>query len=80
MRKTKEPQTYKQALKTPSRLVWPGCGDGRKRWCGSVHDFNYTLSNGDLVHNFECRHNHFRGCPIPIPEPNFDEDGRMKDD
>ena len=65
---TNNPKTYKQASMRPSRKVWPGCGDGRKRWCGRIHDFIRTTPNG-VVHNFECRKNHYYGCPQPIPDP-----------
>ena len=67
--KTIGPQTYDQAYKKPSQRIWPGCGDGRKRWCGVIHDYSCRLSNGDLVHSFECAMNHRQGCPQPIPEP-----------
>ena len=64
-------KTYKQALKSPSKRIWPGCGDGRKRPCGQVHDFSYSVYSGlhtqELVHDFRCAHNHHRGCPSPIP-------------
>ena len=60
--------TYKSVLKKPSNRVWPGCGDGRTRHCGRVHDFNYNNSRGQLIHSFECAQNHFNGCPDPIPE------------
>ena len=78
--KSKSPQTYRQANKRPSQRIWPGCGDGRKRWCGSIHDYSYTLSTGDLVHKFECTRNHRQGCPQPIPEPgiSFEEWKELK--
>ena len=64
------PKTYAQANKKPSRKIWPGCGDGRKRWCGRIHDYSDIFSTrGEIVHSFECHMNHERGCPQPIPEP-----------
>lgn len=62
-------KTYEQATKRPSRDVWPGCGDGRNRWCGRVHDFSYSTSDGKTVHRFCCHMNYLRGCPQPKPEP-----------
>ena len=67
-------QTYEQATARPSVKVWPGCRDGRKRWCGAVHDFSFSRycdSGGqtELVHNFCCRYNYYHGCPNPKPKP-----------
>ena len=65
---TNNPKTYQQANARPSKRIWPGCGDGRKRWCGSVHDYGYLTHDG-LVHRFQCSMNHRQGCPQPIPDP-----------
>ena len=66
--------TYEQALAKPSRTIWPGCGDGRRKPCGRVHDFGYSTygPNGTRpwVHNFCCWQNHEHGCPSPIPPDN----------
>jgi len=64
-----EPTTYTQALAKPSRGVWSGCGDGRCRPCGRVHDFGRRPSYGDYIHRFKCAQNHTSGCPQPKPEP-----------
>ena len=61
------PKTYEQAIKTASNSIWPGCEDGRTRWCGRIHDFSRTLSNGRLIHDFRCVMNHYEGCPQPLP-------------
>ena len=67
----KTPKTYEDALKAPSRRIWPGCGDGRRRPCGAIHDFSYSVYTGlntsELVHDFRCTRNHHDGCPTPIP-------------
>ena len=73
-RATQSPKTYEQAMKRPSRKIWPGCGDGRRRPCGRIHDFSYSVYSGPngqttTVHDFRCAQNHFSGCPNPIPEP-----------
>lgn len=65
----KRPLTYAEALARPSRAVWPGCGDGRCRSCGRVHDFSYRTWTGQIAHRFLCWQNHVHGCPQPIPEP-----------
>ena len=73
VRTSKTPQTYEAALKRPSRRIWPGCGDGRERWCGRIHDCSYTVYTGmntsELVHDFRCAYNYHHGCPTPIPKP-----------
>ena len=65
------PQTYEAALKRPSWIIWPGCGDGRNRWCGRVHDYCYAVydQRQTVVHQFRCVRNHESGCPQPKPEP-----------
>lgn len=61
--------TYEKATKRPSYDVWPGCGDGRKRWCGRVHDFSFRQHvNALTTHDFRCWMNHERGCPQPKPK------------
>ena len=68
--KNKGPTTYDQALKKASRNIWPGCGDGRKRECGTIHDFSYDVYyGGPLVHRFRCTENYYHGCPNPKPNP-----------
>ena len=84
----KGPKTYQQALKKPSKKIWPGCGDGRKRWCGGIHNYSYVGYNG-LVNRFSCAMNHRQGCPQPIPDPgvsyeewkeNKDKENKDKDE
>lgn len=60
--------SYAQALSGASRSVWPGCGDGRERWCGRVHDYRRTDWDGTITHDFRCWRNSERGCPQPLPE------------
>lgn len=55
---------YAKALASPSKSVWPGCGDGRCMPCGRVHDFG---SSGRA--SIRCWRNHQMGCPQPHPEP-----------
>ena len=64
-----KPNSYSEALKRLSKEVWPGCGDGRFRHCGRVHDYQRTTSDGKVVHDFRCAWNHQFGCPTPIPQP-----------
>lgn len=64
--KTTDP--YKAATSGPSNAVWPGCGDGRRRWCGRVHDFG-TSGHDGWQPNVVCWRNHEQGCPDPIPTP-----------
>lgn len=64
-----KPTTYDQALKKASTSIWPGCGDGRKRGCGAIHDFSYNAYfGGSLTHRFLCTENYFHGCPNPKSE------------
>ncbi len=66
----KGPTTYEQALKFPDKHIWPGCGDGRKMPCGTIHDFSYpAYYGGPVIHSFQCTENHYQGCPRPKPEP-----------
>ena len=70
--KMKKATTYEEALSRPSRDVWPGCGDGRCRSCGGVHDFCYMAGYGKdrrSVHQIECLQRRQFGCPQPNPEP-----------
>lgn len=71
-RRPQSPKTYDQALRRPSRRIWPGCGDGRRRPCGRIHDFSRRITSGpngqtETVHDFRCARNHRSGCPNPIP-------------
>jgi hypothetical protein len=66
-----KPTTYEQAMRRPSQEVWPGCGDGRCRPCGLIHNMDYRV--GDQWNpNWVCVENHHRGCPSPKPEPQHD--------
>lgn len=68
-----EPNSYAYAVATPSWSVWPGCGDGRCRPCGNVHDFSYSTSGGLIYHHrFHCLRHWNGGCPEPKPEPVHD--------
>lgn len=63
------PSTYEEATRRASLKVWGGCGDGRCRPCGQVHDFSYRDGAGRTVHRFACATNWRSGCPSPQPTP-----------
>jgi hypothetical protein len=54
----KEPKSYDEALKYPSSKIWCGCGDGRKKKCGRIHNYG-TIDKPD----FRCWMNNEHGCP-----------------
>ena len=60
----KNKPSYKEAYQKPSDKIWCGCGDGRKRICGRIHNFG-TWEKPD----FRCWMNNEKGCPNPIPLP-----------
>ena len=56
-------KSYEEAYRKGSFDVW-ACGKiGRRRECGRIHDFYYTLGDGSIVHDFRCWHNYYYGCP-----------------
>lgn len=57
---------YDDALRRGGRDVWPGCGNGRCRPCGQIHDFSYWVGN-KVVHSIQCLLNSQAGCPDPKP-------------
>jgi len=69
----REVDSYEKAVAKPSAIVWPGCGDGRCRTCGRVHDFRYSTAGGRFYyHHYHCWYNWMYGCPDPKPEPVHD--------
>lgn len=65
---------YQDAWRRGGRDVWPGCGNGRCRPCGRIHDFGrdqYSYQRNGArtskwISRFQCRENSVNGCP---PEP-----------
>lgn len=64
-------KTYEQAWRHGDSDVWPGCGNGRCRPCGRIHDFGRMVQTGKYkrvwVPRFQCHTNAMQGCPQPHP-------------